>query len=222
MEKQARRGIGAIEIIIIVAIALGIAGLVWYALKGKSSSSLEVPEPPKTGATLFSQGTTKVSVVHPKEWEVTTTKLEEEGWTSKKTLIKSPKGHYMQIFNSSGVGGTCEPDNYEYTLVKKIETTSPDIYFTEYKTDKPGFTQALMVEDFKNRPSKNTTQKEGDKGVDVCSISSYSRIGDSAENSVFITLSSKDKVDLAGDLKYSDIQDDKEFIAMLESLFVNK
>ena len=222
MKKSARRGIGAIEIVIIVAIALGIVGLVWYALKGKSPSTPKVPEPPKTSVSILTQGSTQVSVIHPKEWSISKKTVEESGWTSKKETVKSPKGHYLHLFNSSGVGGDCQDDTYEYTLVKKIPTQSPDIYFTEYQTNAPGYTQALRIEDFKNRATQNTTQNEGDKGTNVCRMQSYSAVGKGAENSVFVTLSSKETPDLSGDLKYSDIESDTEFVAMLQSLLATQ
>lgn len=214
MKKQ--KGFGVIEVVVAMAVILLIGGFGWYALGSRTKTS----KSDGMKQTSLTQGTTTVTVTHPASWQVEAKTTDEGGWISKKVWIKSDKGHYLHIFNNSGVGGSCPPNNTSYTLTKKIAAASPGIYFTQYTVANDG-PQYFGIEDFANRKAENTTQEVGDTAKDTCSLPSYNTVGPmTSEDGVFVTLSNNEKVSLAGDLLYPDLQNDPAYVTMLQSLLV--
>lgn len=178
----------------------------------------------QTGTTLtkVTEGTTTAEVTHPASWEV---KEEPEelapGVTLSNTTITSAKGNTLRLAGNAGVGGDCDADNYSFTLTQKLSTATSGIFFTEYTTTSPNFPLSGLSIDTTDFDVAN--KQVGAKGNDVCTnkIGFYSIVGElgKAENEVFVIVGSPKSLD-PNQTKYSDIEDDTEFIAMLQSLKV--
>jgi type II secretory pathway pseudopilin PulG len=140
----------------------------------------------------------------------------------RKYMIKTTNGKYVHIFDVGGVGGDCPPNTTSYTLVKKLPTATSNLFFTQYEID--GKQGDLLLEDFSRSPfpsdtsSRHFALKEGESNTDACNLSFYQKIFDY----VHFSISDVEKASLASTFSWDDVKDDKDFVAMLQSLKVVK
>jgi len=227
--KDTQAGFGAIGIIAIVLIVglIGVSG--WLVMdRQKSKDSDKKTETPAVVAdksaaakslvttSVKSSGPEKatVSVKHPSSWEVSN-KTEDAGYGdgSMKSVayIKSGKGNYLHITDVSGVGGSCDPDTDSYKLIKRLGTNVTNHYFSEYEI--AGRKEYLGLADLSKSPEiKN--MKEGETRTNTCDLANYSFI----KGSLYASIAKSSKSSLASDVPYSELKDDPDFIAMLQSL----
>lgn len=225
--KDSGFGVAGILAVVVIVGLLGFSGwLVYDRQKGNDTdSNAESPAIASNNSetsdalvttTIKTSGTGSfaVSVKHPSTWEVSNTS-EDAGYGdgSQRTIayIKSDKGHYMNIRDVSGVGGSCDPDTQTYTLVKRFNTGVADHYFSEYDSD------VLTLEDLSEKTNIKS-MKEGDTRTNTCERAGYPFVN----GSLYVTISSSASKSLVGDLHYSDIKDDPDFIAMMQSLAVSQ
>jgi len=173
----------------------------------------------KTTAKYDENKSAYVTVMHPEDWAVYKRDADQEeddpfvGY-----IIKSPNEHFLHIFNQGGSGGDCQSNTKSYTLTKKLPTQTADLSFTAYDNGNlslEGFgTQRLGYKS--TTLAKHEALKEGESNTDTCNLSFYSVV----LNYMSISASSSTKSELASNLKWDDIKEDTDFVAMLQSLKV--
>lgn len=160
---------------------------------------------------------TTVSVTHPKDW-VVNANPDEDG--IKQLTIKSAMGNYLHIFPNMGVGGRCDPDTYNFTLVKRVATQDPGYVFSEYTTTNPSMQRILFsIEPLSHASAAVKALKEGEGGTDVCSNLFYYPIVGS-QGDIFVKIDTSAKPDYTTAVPYATLKTDTQFLAMLESLTV--
>jgi len=177
-----------------------------------------VQESSATGTTQLTSGTATVTVSHPESWEV---EVKDQDGSTKVTTIKSPKGYYLRLSETLGVGFACSQNSYSYTLTQKVATASSNIFFTEFTTTNPRFPiKYFEIQDFNDNLPGNTTKKVGDSATDTCTLPAYPIVGGTgAENSVQVNIG--DQAKGANELlTYAEVSKDSEFMTMLQTLTV--
>ncbi len=167
--------------------------------------------------TKATEGVTTVEVTHPTTWLVTQN-TNESGAIS--ITITSTLGNILVFRGKPEVGGACTADNYAFTLTQKIPTATPNLFFSEYTTTSPEFLETGLSIDTSKFDIAN--KQVGDTGKDVCSnkIGYYPIVGklDDPDSKIYVSVTSP-KANQRN-TRFSDISDDTEFIAMLQSLNV--
>ena len=163
----------------------------------------------------YDDGVVKASVEHPADFIV-----KESNQSGVKELqITSKKGNILILGTQFEGGGGCDPDSYKYTLIKKIKTKTPNVFFSEYKVDdsfehKDAYNifRAEVNSEYSNDIHKNL--KEGESNKDICSnlntVTAY--------KSIYIGVMDSSNQNIT----YDQIKDDTDFIAMLQSLEIVK
>lgn len=139
----------------------------------------------------------------------------------RKYMIKTANGKYVHIFDSGGVGGGCEPNTTSYKLIKKLPTATANLFFTQYEAE--GKARPLALEDFSRQLTSDTAAKhfalkEGESNTDSCNLFFYQNVFEY----VLMSISNSEKSALSSSFYWDDIKDDKEFVAILQSLKVVK
>ncbi len=210
-----------IIVLIVVLAAIGTA-IYFFMIKDDSDQSTAEQSNSQTNTTEevalttsslsnndenYGQGT--ISVTHPESWEVTTDK-DQDG--ANQLVIKSAAGNVLRITEQiGGLGGTCEPDTYSYTLVKKLPTQSASYVFTEYTTTDPILQQRYLgIESLANASSTHKSLTDGASNTDVCT-----NIGllYPIVNGMFVRIENAD----GDEVPYDTLKSDTDFITMLES-----
>jgi len=171
-----------------------------------------------------------VSVTHPMNWEVYKKPRYQEPSDPEAALyIKSPSGHYFHMSaGTGGSGGDCQPNEGPYTLSKKLPTQDSNLFFTEYSVAGNAAYSNIGLEsfsakdryDFGNPASlnKHFLLKEGQTNTNLCNLSYYQK----PVGFIKVSVRNNNVDELASNLKWSDIKDDTEFVAMIQSLTVHK
>ena len=228
-------GFSAVEGLLILIIVILIGGVGYYVYNSNQATAKrnitgptsEVKSDDKMTTQLkttsLTYRTTTVTVKHPTNWIVKDKTKKYEGSPALPAIsILSNNKYYLHFFTSSGVGGSCESNDYKYTLTKKIATAAPNIFFSEYTTsDSKNPKINLSLEDFSIRDPKNTTNAVGDSATDSCTMSRYAVVGKASGDDVFVTISTKEAISHGGDVAFADLANDPDFVKMLESLNVN-
>lgn len=225
--RKNENGFSVIEIILVILV-IGLIGVVgWLVMKAQNTSNQSAQNNTEMTATNLTNkisGSPTVVVTHPTGWQVTEDSNTEDGTVSASKTITSSKGNSLELsYSDLGVGGSCESDNQEFTLTKKLSTATTNVYFTEYSIEatasEPARVSGLKID----TSTFDVASKEvGAKGTNVCDtkIGYYSRVGgNGAENSVTVKIKSPKSVD-AQNVLFADIANDTDFIAMLQSLKV--
>ena len=212
-------------IVTVVVAVFVIAGIITYfVVAGSNTPSTDTKDTQsssssqKAESTVTSLTTTDspndqngtVSFTHPSSWDVT---KETDQYGTEKTIIKSPLGNTIEMYRSEGVGGSCDDDTDTYTLVKKLKTQNSSYVFTEYETPASWGDEALRLEaNFDKKLAAHQALTEGKSNTGVCqNLFSYPIAKD-----IYITIKNA-----SGDeARYSDIEDDAEFITALQSFDV--
>ena len=230
MKSKNTSGFGVVGVLAVVMIVglIGFSGwLVYDRQRNKDVDIVDTKQDDKKASTSLTTTTVKsvlnpgttVTLKHPSGWTVsnTTEDYDSSGTKAVRAYIKSDKGHYLHIRDNGGVGGDCEPNAETFTLVKRIATQSSNYYFAEYKYNANSSTRYLSLENHKDGQAW-TTLKEGQTGTDTCSnMPQYSFAGD-----LYVSIASSDKSSLASSVSYTDLQQDTDFLTMLQSLTVSE
>lgn len=233
-------GFSILAIVMVIVVTGLIGGVGYYVYKQQNSVTPESvtqqvtkdsPTANSEGAyesvnTTYSSkdGTVKITVTHPKKWEVTNTKDEYDRETQV-IHIKSDKGNYLHLFEPGGLGGDCQSNNTSYTLVKKIPTQTEGLYFTEYMTESQQFKNSYLSlqtpaigSEYATNKEEHKNLKEGESNTDVCNISGYSMLSSSKSSYGYVSITKQPKVSLSSEVSYEELSGDPQFIEMLKSL----
>ena len=245
MKKLTQHGFGGIELLLILLFlaVVGFGGYYIYSQNqdddGSSDQARSETVDTNAGANNGELETTSVSsfnedvtvaVQHSADWEVYEG-VNEFNPNLKEVYIKSDKGNFLHLFEPDGLGGGCFiDDQFEYTVVKKLPTATPDVFFTEYTTTDPNSPNFyLKLEDLSNAPAAHKALKEGESNTGVCfnQIGAYSWVvAESAGSgsSVYVTLNQQSERTSLGnrDVPYAEFAQNPEFIDMLQSLTVTR
>lgn len=168
MAKINQRGIGAVEIfiLILVVVLLGAAGYVIWSKQSASESKVSEQENDNTPRSPYGAGDklitshasdglgVDVSFEHPESWKISQVTegpvpIVAEQSTSRKTTLKIPSlGHYIVTYEvdvNGGFGGACDPaDTTVGTITKPSSTKTTNFAsanYVEYRTSlKPDVT----------------------------------------------------------------------------------
>lgn len=233
LRKQLGFGhIGVLAVVVILAL-VGFSGWLVYDRQNKSKTSDSTNK--AEGTTTNNQKTTdsslttttvkslesgdktSVTVKHPTNWEVSNKSedIDGSGTIATRAYIKSDKGNYLHISNTSGLGGDCEDDTLTYTLIKRISTQSSNYFFAEY-TREGGATRYLSLENSTSSPSWSK-MKEGDTNTNQCGMPQYTFAG-----GLYVAITKTATRSLSSSVPYSELKEDPEFLTMLQSLKVSE
>jgi hypothetical protein len=176
-----------------------------------------------------------ITVSHPKNWTVFRRNWNSKTGTYSAAYIEVTKGKYLHIAWVDGVGGDCQANTDGYTLVKKLPTQDSELFFTEYTTGKSDTSSGslngfMSLEGFGSKRNylgerltaeqiaKHESLKAGEGSNNTCVLASYPY----AVGKVMIALTDSNKPSFKSNVKWSDIQDDADIVAMLQSLKVYK
>lgn len=172
----------------------------------------------------FSADKTSVELSYPDSWQVKEYVTEDstQGY-QKGVYLVSNSGNYLHLFEPSGIGGACEPDSITYTLDRKINTQTENVYFTQYSSDIDSLdTTYMRVEDLRTLDSQSETHlqmKEGESNSGYCQnmVGYYSTVGD-----VYIVLKQDAVPGLSSTITADMLKNDPALEAVLQSLEVIK
>lgn len=141
-------------------------------------------------------------------------------------MIEAAPDKYVQIRIVDGVGGECQPNEFTYTLDKRLTTRIDDEVFTQYTVEgreqdthlsiesTTGYRYEGGSEEYLAGLEAHESLEEGDSNTNSCYIGAYNFI----VGSIYITLSDSMETNLSGNLSWDDIKDDQDFIDALQSL----
>lgn len=159
------------------------------------------------------------TLTHPSNWKVES----RDGpldWNDPSTWpmlkITSDKGNSIKFEEGGGLGGMCEPDDKSYTLVYRLNTQNPNIKISEYSYDGSGggITDQLVIEEWGEytKPAHKALAV-GDSSTNTCNTYILPSL-----RGVIYDIESSNSSGENGTVSYKDIEDDLEFVQMLESL----
>lgn len=198
-------------------------------VKNRGTFALQKPESKTTfyegvqdPTTFKFANTTDVytSISHPDSWKVyKKDRYQTPNDPFAESMIAVPGGIYIHMYDQGGVGGGCTPNDIKFTLTKKLATSDPDLFFTQYKVDNSS-PSVLALENFvtdnNSGYTKNdhTVLSEGQSSSNTCNIQFYSN----STKFTMVSINHSTTSELSSNITWDEIKGNTDLVKALQSL----